>query len=95
MMDFISQYGSPMDALFALLALFYLILICVNFDSRKRGIFIQTVITGLNVALVFASFLTHSMFLLVLWCICLIINGTILKGIWADRALKKLLDDKD
>ena len=94
-MEFISQFGSPMDALFAFLALIYLIIICLNFDSRKRGLFIQTVITILNIALVVASFLTSSMFLLVLWLICLIINGTILRGIHAERALNKLVNDKD
>lgn len=81
MMDFISQYGTPMDALFALIALIYLIVICINFDSNKRSYATQMFLTILNVALVIAAFLTNSMFLLVLWCICLCINGHTLRDI--------------
>ena len=75
MMEFISQYGSPMDALFSLIALIYLIVICLNWDTNKRSYATQMFLTILNVALVITAFLTNSMFLLVLWCICLIFNG--------------------
>lgn len=81
MIDFISQYGTPMDALFALIALIYLIVICINFDSDKRSYATQMFLTILNVALVIAAFLTNRMFLLVLWCICLCINGHTLSEI--------------
>lgn len=81
MMDFISQYGSPIDALFTFLALIYLIVICINFDSSKRSYATQMFLTILNVALIIAAFLTNSIFLLVLWCICLCINGHTLREI--------------
>ena len=72
---FISKFGSPMDALFAAVALIYLITICLCFDSDKRSYATQMFLTILNVLLVVGSALTQSVWLLVLWCICLIING--------------------
>lgn len=85
MMEIISRYGSPMDALFALIALIYLIVICINFDSSKRSYATQVFLTILNVALVIASFLTDSTFLLVLWCICLCCNGYTLREIRSNK----------
>jgi len=81
MMEFISQYGSPMDALFSFIALIYLIVICINYDTDKRSYATQVFLTILNVALIICAFLTNSTFLLVLWCICLIINGYNLRNI--------------
>ena len=75
----LAQYGSTMDAIFAFLALIYLIAICVNFDSAKRSIGTQIFITIINAGLVASAFLTHSMFLLAMWVICLVINGLTLK----------------
>lgn len=81
MMEIISQYGSPMDALFSLIALIYLIVICLNWDTSKRSYATQMFLTILNVALIITAFLTNSMFLLVLWCICLCCNGYTLREI--------------
>ena len=78
-MEFISQYGSPMDALFAFIALIYLITICLCFDSSKRTYATQMFLTVLNVLLVVCSYLTDSIFLLVMWLICLCINGSLLR----------------
>lgn len=79
MTEFLSQYGSPMDALFAFIALIYLITVCLCFDSRKRTQTTQVFLIVLNVLLVFCSYLTSSVFLLVMWLICLFINGSILR----------------
>jgi len=81
MMEFISQYGSPLDALFSLIALIYLIVICLNWDTNKRSYATQMFLTILNIALIITAFLTNSAFLLVLWCICLVINGYTLRNI--------------
>lgn len=80
-MDFISQYGSPLDALFAFIALIYLITICLCFDSNKRTYATQVFLTVLNVLLVICSYLTDSTFLLVMWLICLCCNGYTLRDI--------------
>lgn len=80
-MDVISQYGSPMDALFAFIALSYLITICLCFDSTKRTYATQMFLTVLNVLLVICSYLTDSVFLLVMWLICLCCNGYTLREI--------------
>lgn len=80
-MSFISQYGSPLDALFSFIALIYLIIICINFDTCKRSYTTQMCLTILNVALVICSYLTDSVFLLVMWIICLCFNGYTLRDI--------------
>ena len=81
MMEFISQYGSPLDALFSLIALIYLIVFCLNCDTDKRSYTTQVFLTILNVALVVCSYLTDSVFLFVMWIICLCINGYTLRDI--------------
>jgi len=75
----LAQYGSIMDGIFAFFALIYLITICVNFDTAKRSLGTQIFITVINACLVASAFLTHSTLLLVMWVICLIINGITLK----------------
>ena len=80
-MEVISQYSYLFGAPFAIIALIYLITICLCFDSTKRTYATQMFLTVLNVLLVICSYLTDSTFLLVMWLICLCINGYTLREI--------------
>lgn len=80
-MEVISQYSHLFGVPFAFIALIYLITICLCFDSTKRTYATQMFLTVLNVLLVICSYLTDSTFLLVMWLVCLCINGYTLREI--------------
>ena len=81
-MDFIiSHYSSLLDAIFAFIALIYIVTICLCSNTDKRSYATQTFLTILNILLVVCSYLTDSVFLLVAWLICLCINGNTLRDI--------------
>ena len=68
-----------MNAIFAALAIIYLIVICVNFDSVKRSLGTQVFITVINMCLIACAAITDCVFLLVTWSICLVCNCLQLK----------------
>lgn len=81
-MDFIvSHYSFLLNTIFAVIALIYIITMCLCYDTDKRSYATQMFLTILNILLVVCSYLTDSVFLLVAWLICLCANGYTLRDI--------------